>query len=99
MSFQDWLRPTVTIGTPSYRHQDIREEPGSRALGMATLQQRVKAAHADVRRHLEQLFAIPLDPRGHKDVLPGYPGKLPDRTLKGYLGEVMAGVVAEEFSP
>jgi hypothetical protein len=58
-------------------------------------------AHEDTRRHLRRLAGINLDPL-QKMVTPdpaeGYPEKLDIQTLKGYFGEIIAGIVAVNYA-
>jgi hypothetical protein len=60
----------------------------------------VDEAHEDQRRHLDELMT-PLDPHGRPS--PGARiadvSALPTTTLQGYLGEILAGIVAENYDP
>jgi hypothetical protein len=62
----------------------------------------VMDVHEDGRRHLRNLASRSLDPLGSPrlaDPAVGYPERLHIDTLKGYLGEILAGIVAETLSP
>jgi hypothetical protein len=65
------------------------------------LKKYVQLAHDDVRRHLAMLAGASLDPlsQGGSPIPLGYPWMLDALTLQGYLGEVLAGLVAEYFEP
>jgi hypothetical protein len=66
------------------------------------LKRLVQCCHEDIRRHLRDLAGISLDPLGAvpaNDPACGYPERLHIDTLKGYFGEIVAGIVAEDLSP
>lgn len=58
-------------------------------------------AHEDSRKRLRDLLGESLDPLGETSAYPvnRYPQCLHPLTLKGYFGEIFAGVIAEHFSP
>jgi hypothetical protein len=94
-----WLRPTLTENE-SYRHLHLSEVPSRRKAGMAALAEIVDEAHCDQRASISALLQ-PLDPEGRPS-----PGArrvelsvLHSITLPGYLGEILAGVVAENYDP
>ena len=97
-----WLGATRTAdGT--YCHVLIAENPDERAEGVRTLSEVVEQAHADALQEFRRLYAVSLDP-----LTPGmsahtppdsYPHGLHTSTLQGYLGEIIAGVVAENHDP
>lgn len=84
-----------------YQHRTLLMT-GDVESGTALLGDYVQKAHEDTRNHLRKLANISLDPLGDitlVDPAMGYPELLPLQTLKGYFGEVFAGLVAEHFSP
>lgn len=61
----------------------------------------VQDAHEDAKRRLRKLANINLDPLGEPpafDPAAGYPELLDFQTLKGYFGEIFAGIVAVNYS-
>ncbi len=95
----EWLRPQRAVNG-TYRHVLLSEDPESRADGLASLTTVVAEAHRDARERLERLIGTSLDPiqGGLPDSRP-YPDGLHTSALQGYLGEVLAGVVAENYQP
>jgi len=68
---------------------------------VAELKFYVQKAQEDAKQHLRKALT-PLDPLGHLtdyDPAEDYPQLLPMGTLKGYFGEVFAGLIAEYCSP
>lgn len=83
-----------------YEHVLGREDSNDRSPVIPVLQKLIFDAHEDARRHLRALAGHSLDPLGAKesrDPAEGYPQKLHMQTLKGYFGELMAGLVAENI--
>jgi hypothetical protein len=69
---------------------------------MESLRYFVEEAHEDARRHLRSFGEISLDPLGQspeRDWAKDYPALLHLSTLKGYLGEALAGIICEYFAP
>jgi hypothetical protein len=69
---------------------------------MEPLRHFVEEAHEDARRHLRSFSEISLDPlreASERDWADDYPALLHLGTLKGYLGEVLAGIICEYFAP
>jgi len=96
----EWLDDSTSESNKySYTHRLLKEKPEQRALILDNLRKYIEQAHADAVRHLRRPAGISLDPLATPtfDPAEGYPEKLPDRTLKGYLGEVLAGLIAESF--
>lgn len=61
----------------------------------------VLESHEDAKRHLRDLAGVNLDPLqkiATCDPTEGYPEKLELQTLKGYFGEIIAGIVAVNYS-
>lgn len=66
------------------------------------LQKFVQKAHEDAQCRLRNLELDSLDPLASNSVpdpAEGYPGQLHIQTLKGYFGEIFAGIIALHFSP
>jgi hypothetical protein len=95
-----WLTPTASGSSP-YRHLLLVEDAAAQAEGLTSLARLVREAHRDARERLERLTSRSLDPLdpsrlpGH----PSFPDDLETTTLQGYLGEVLAGLVAENYLP
>ncbi len=100
-----WLKHYPVVSPDGrYRHSLILENRIARYAHIGGLSAYVQAAHADARRHLRELAAISLDPLEEIvepafDPAYGYPEALHPETLKGYFGEIIAGYIAENFSP
>ncbi len=93
-----WLCP-ILADLGGYRHVRLIEDVAGRPPGLEALARLVERAHEDAKTYLEDLLAIPLDPLGEDDVADAYPDALNTLTLQGYLGEILAGVVAENYGP
>jgi hypothetical protein len=91
------------LGTPvedgHYRHLRLDEDAGNREAGLLALAEAVKTAHLDAQSWIREMAGVSLDPFGEDDVDAQYPQGLHTLTLQGCLGEVFAGVVAENFDP
>jgi hypothetical protein len=98
-----WLNVAVQKATGGrYEHALAQENGNHNSVILPQLKQLILNAHEDARKRLRKLATGSLDPMGNtatKDPAQGYPEKLHIQTLKGYFGEVMAGVVAENFDP
>lgn len=96
-----WLSFDVTIDSAGrYEHALGTEINGSRIRTLPHLKHLIAKAHDDARDRLRKLVGTTLDPLGEIaswDPAEGYPEKLHITTLKGYFGEVMAGLIAETF--
>lgn len=92
-----WLRPTLT-DNGSYRHLHVSEVPSRRKAGREALASIVDEAHRDQRACLAALLE-PLDPEGRPSPGAGLVdlSVLHTITLQGYLGEILAGVLAENY--
>jgi hypothetical protein len=101
-AIQAWFETTRSING-SYRHLRLREVPEAREQALQEFARLAREAHADARRHWERLRGLSLDPLnsvgGRDTAMPAYPDSLHTITLQGYLGEVLAGLVAENFEP
>lgn len=94
-----WLQPQRSVNG-AYRHLLLREESANRAAGLASLGTLVAEAHRDARERLERLAGISLDPlQGSPPDSRPYPDGLHTSALQGYLGEVLAGLIAENYQP
>lgn len=85
-----------------YRHRVVQEYPSRRDQILPELTKYIQKAHNDARYRLRRLAQNPLDPLGFTpsvDPAKGYPELLHIQTLKGYFGEIFAGLIAEFLSP
>jgi hypothetical protein len=95
-----WLSHSLTESSDKkYAHRLLKENSTQRDQIIHELKNVVERAHEDTKRHLRKVVDINLDPLGikAKDPADGYPEKLNIETLKGYFGEIFAGIVAEIF--
>lgn len=95
----EWLT-AATTSNGAYRHTILAEEPANRTAGLAALAVLAAEAHRDARERLERLVGISLDPL--EDAAPNwqpYPDGLHTSALQGYMGEVLAGLIAENYRP
>jgi hypothetical protein len=98
-ALQTWLNPDA-VGDSSYRHSLLREVSAERAAGLQALADLVVEAHRDSRERLERLVGISLDPvTGSPPTWPPFPDALHTTVLQGYLGEIFAGLIAENWLP
>ncbi len=95
----EWLPASLT-DNGNYRHRRIDEKPEARDAGLRALQELVERAHDDARAHLATLAGISLDPFDGPNSIRAfsYPDDLHTTTLQGYLGEILAGIVAENYA-
>ncbi|MCY6494534.1 hypothetical protein [Leptolyngbya sp. GGD] len=102
-NLSNWLIPVVTESTDKkYRHCRLEEQLDHRSASIQELQILVHEAHEDFRRHFRKLLGESLDPLGGADSeypLEDYPRIFPLQQLKGYFGEIFAGVIAENLDP
>ncbi len=97
-----WLSSSVTESADKrYRHQLLKEKTERRSAMVSELKALVQIAHQDAICHLRKVAGISLDPLKPNIIDPtiGYPSQLDAITLKGYFGEIFAGLIAENFSP
>src|SRR2546423_11411681 len=100
--FSGWLMSRVTNGFNGYRHHSLKERPSKQNAAIAALKAYVYGAHEDARKYFRGPAEISLDPFGSTssfDPARGYPETLESQTLKGYFGEIFAGLVIEYFAP
>lgn len=99
-----WLAAQRSGESP-YRHLRLREQPDGREEGLVALTTLVEAAHEDAIAWLQSISTSALDPldgaEGDIPPPPGsnYPHGLHTITLQGYLGEILAGLIAENYRP
>jgi hypothetical protein len=101
--FRGWFVAERAVNG-SYRHLTLTEAAERRTAGLAELARLVSEAHRDARERLDELMGVsldPLDPSPRECGSPPlrYPDDLATTTLQGYLGEVFAGLIAENFEP
>jgi hypothetical protein len=98
-----WLTfSVITAPSGRYEHALGLENLARRKGTMPRLREVLDKAHDDARTRIRSLAGHPLDPLRSStasDPAKGYPRRLHLRTLKGYFGEVMAGLVAENVHP
>lgn len=97
---QSWLVAT-SCRNGDYRHVKLVEDSDRRSEAIPVLRSIVNEVHQDAKRYLSNLTRGGLDPLG--ETQPGsiadvYPQLLHHTTRKAYFGEIMAGIVAENFS-
>lgn len=101
--FVSWLRDSLNeSNNKQYRHRLFTEHIDKREEILDELSLYVKNAHKDAKRYLREVFENTLDPFAGSisfDPAEGYPELLHMQTLKGYFGEIFAGLIAEHFSP
>lgn len=98
-----WLQNNVSESTDKkYRHQILKENSEKRGEIIEELKEIFNEAHDDARVRLRKVTDTSLHPLEHKDSFDpaqGYPELFDLTTLKGYFGEVFAGLIAENFHP
>jgi hypothetical protein len=102
VSFDAWLKGALTSNDGIYRHRHLDEEITLRPEILPHLKQIVNEAHEDARKRLRDIEGVSLDPLEiptGQDPAEGYPERLPTTTLMGYFGEILAGIICENFAP
>jgi hypothetical protein len=101
-----WLTNTVSKSSDEkYYHRHLEENLDIRADIINELQNLIHDAHKDARQPLINLTKESLDPLEEETLFPDisiiddFPRCLGLTTLKGYFGEIMAAIVAENFNP
>jgi len=108
-TIKSWLTNTLNKSADEkYYHRRLEEELAFRSVILTELQRLVHNAHEDARQRYRNALDISnsLDPL-EEETTPGidtsiiddFPRYLELTTLKGYFGEIMAAVIAENFSP
>jgi hypothetical protein len=99
---REWLAAN-RAGQDPYRHLRLAEVPEQRVDGLAELARQVEEAHRDARERLERLMGVSLDPRDPAAIanpqVQVFPDAMATTNLQGYLGEILAGLVAENYEP
>ena len=104
-----WLEHTLhTSKNGKYRHQSLRENLERRPEALEDLKRYIQRVHDDARSFYkgarpDDSSLDPLEEKSevHSNEIPStdYLALLPMTTIKGYFGEVFAGIIAENFSP
>jgi len=104
-----WLTNTIqTSADGKYYHRRLKEDLATRAEILNELKSLIHQAHEDARQKLRNLTGISssLDPLEEEEtpgistsIINEFPRYLELTTLKGYFGEIMAAVIAENFNP
>lgn len=96
-----WL-PATHTKNKGYHHLAIVEDPHLRERAIPILAEYVRRAHSLALVRLHEVYPDTLDPRRRKTrdrVFASYPAKCDGNILKGFFGEIFAGLVAELESP
>lgn len=106
ISFTDWLTdalPVSNVPEKKYRHRRLDESRELRDRILPRLKQVIFEAHEDARRYIRKLEGVSLNPLEipeGQDPAAGYPGQTVHlNNLIGYFGEILTGVICEEFAP
>ena len=96
-----WLQNEEVVNpTAKYRHRKLTENLNGRASVVPELRAIIEQAHEDARRYLRKCTENNLDPlqdMSSGSIADAYPYQLHLNTKKAYFGEIMAGLVAENF--
>lgn len=103
-TFKAWfVEDRSESGDGTYQHLLLTEASECRETGLLELRRLAYEAHRDAAERINNLMGISLDPLGPDDAATDnslhYPDALSTTTLQGYLGEVFAGLIAENFDP
>ncbi len=96
-----WLTSDRTP-SPRYHHVKYAEIPEARETAIELLRRLAKEAHSDAVAHVISLIEEdPLEPVSipARKFISSYPSTCHQSVLKGYFGELLAGLLAEESSP
>lgn len=99
---QHWLSSSPTESSNKrYRHRLLKENLTYRPEILEDIKLLIQQAHDDARRSFRGFTANTLDLLGIRvpDLAKGYLEYFDLTTLKGYFGEIFAGLIAENFSP
>ena len=96
-----WLNTVPNAGANgNYRHALYVEEPENWEQFRDQIVEYFQNAHADARARLTGLAGASLHPAGTPSTpYDEYPFGLPQVTLQGYFGEILAGFLAENVAP
>lgn len=95
-----WLTEAALSSSGQYTFRLLKSSPAISEEAIFEVRTIVENAHEDARRYLRELAGISLDPLGDSpifDPAAGYPESLDAQTLKGYFGEILAGIVAVNY--
>src|SRR4029453_9724626 len=97
-----WLVCHEEVHIPSirYRHRKLTENLDSRVSVIPVLKRIVELEHEETRRYLRKGTESNLDPLQETpstSIVNAYPYQFPLNTKKGYFGEIMAGLIAENI--
>lgn len=102
-SISNWLSNSISeSGDKRYIHRLLKENINKRDIVIHELISIVQTAHEDARYRLRKLSGNSLEPFESSptiDPSEGYPELLHIQTLKGYFGEIFAGIIAENLAP
>jgi DEAD/DEAH box helicase len=102
-TISSWLSDSVSESEDKrYIHRLIKENLSQRNLILDELISIVQKSHDDARNRLRKLAGNSLEPFEDSpkiDPTKGYPERLHHQSLKGYFGEIFAGIIAENFAP
>jgi len=96
-----WLSAASVSHSADYCHQLLVENRRQRVDAIRALKSIVHEAHQDTKEYLRQCTEEDLDPFGNRStpsIADAYPSRLHLKTKKAYFGEIMAGLVAENFA-
>jgi hypothetical protein len=99
--FSLWLIESSLKVSDQYTFRLLKSSSTLPKEAIAEIKAIVTEAHEDAKRRLRNLAGISLDPLGSPsafDPSQGYPECLDNQTLKGYFGEILAGIVAVNCS-
>lgn len=99
----EWL-PGNTTHAPKtkYWHLLCKENEYKRTDAIEALKKQICEAHQDARDRLRQIEGYELDPYGNSNIpdpAKGYPEVFDEITLMGYFGEILTGLLVQEFNP
>lgn len=96
-NLDDWLENNPTF-IKGYGHLLIEQEKASDDKLLSTLREYFESAHLDARNNFHSFMGISLHPDDNeKKSEASYPSSLHLTTLKGFFGEVLAGLLAEGY--
>lgn len=100
VTWKQWLESVASSSSGAYSHLLLVEKASLRPRIINSLTRYVSQAHDDGRKRMREPFEQTLNPLRRKstvDPAKGYPENLPETTQMGYFGEILAGLIAEEF--
>jgi hypothetical protein len=95
---EDWLEEYPTTNG-NYGHLLLEQKGDCNQLLIDALRPYFESAHLDAREYFHELIGIDLHPDAGEDGAHAqYPGCLPSTTRRGLFGEVLAGLVTENYN-